>query len=135
MQSQDEIREWLVDQVAEIIAVNRDQIDTSAPFNSYGMSSKDAISLSGDLEDWLDRRLSPTLVYEYPNIDLLSGYLFNDGSDGADITAEKSLPESSSVDVTIELANSRSIIEGLDEISDEEAELLLIEKLNKIDRE
>jgi acyl carrier protein len=135
MHSQDEIREWLVDQVAEIIAVDRRQIDTTVAFSNYGLSSKDAISLSGDLEDWLDRRLSPTLVYEYPSIDLLSAYLVKDGASGADVADERSLDASTSIKTTNGQKDNQSIIQELEEISDEEAELLLIEKLNKIDRE
>jgi len=133
MHNQDEIREWLVDQVAEIMTIERSQIDTTAPFSSYGLSSKDAISLSGDLEEWLDRRLSPTLVYEYPNIESLSAYLVRDGVSGGEIDNEKIQPSPNSIDTQIGLVDN-SILEDLDEISDEEAELLLIEKLNKIDR-
>lgn len=135
MHSQDEIREWLVDQVAEIIAVDRGQIDTTVPFSNYGLSSKDAISLSGDLEDWLNKRLSPTLVYEYPSIDLLSAYLVKDGASDADVADERSLDASTSIQTPNGQKDNQSIIQELEEISDEEAELLLIEKLNKIDRD
>ncbi len=45
------------------------------PFNSFGLSSREAIVLSGDMEEWLGIRLSPTLLFEYPNIEAMSRYL------------------------------------------------------------
>ena len=42
---------------------------------TMGYPRLDAVTLSGDLEELLGRRLSPTLVYEYPSISLLSHYL------------------------------------------------------------
>jgi acyl transferase domain-containing protein/acyl carrier protein len=37
-----------------------------------------AVSLAGELEDWLKCRLSPTLIYEYPTIAALSQFLAED---------------------------------------------------------
>ena len=71
----DEIQFWLVEQIAGLLYLDQQQIDTRATFNSYGLSSRDAVMLSGDLEEWLERRLSPTLVYEYPTINSLAEYL------------------------------------------------------------
>ena len=51
------------------------EIDSGEPLDSFGLSSREAIVLSGDLEDWLDRRLSPTLFYEYPTIKALASHL------------------------------------------------------------
>lgn len=70
-----EIQEWLVNQVASLLFVDPKTIDPQASFNSFGLSSRDAVMLSGDLEEWLDRRFSPTLVYEYPTIAVLTEFL------------------------------------------------------------
>ncbi|HEY53158.1 MAG TPA: acyltransferase domain-containing protein, partial [Caldilineae bacterium] len=70
-----EIQDWLIAQIAESVGMEPDEIDVREPLDAYGLSSRDAVTLSGDLEVWLGRRLSPTLVYEYPTIDALSRHL------------------------------------------------------------
>ena len=76
-----EIKDWLVQHISEALFLDPKDVDVSVDFNSYGLSSRDAIVLSGDLEEWLGRRFSPTLLYEYPSIDLLSKFLAKDTSD------------------------------------------------------
>jgi hypothetical protein len=39
------------------------------------MGSLDAVELASDLERWLNRRLSPTAIYNHPNIDALAKWL------------------------------------------------------------
>lgn len=73
-----EIQEWLISHVAELLQITPDAIAKHEPFANYGLSSRDAVTLSGDLEELLGRRLSPTLAYEYPSILLLSRHLAED---------------------------------------------------------
>ena len=70
-----DIQNWLITHVAELLHIVPDTIDIHDPFANYGLSSRDAVTLSGDLEELLGCRLSPTLAYEYPSIYLLSRYL------------------------------------------------------------
>src|SRR5207249_2733002 len=42
---------------------------------SFGLGSLQAVGLAGDLQEWLGRPLSPTLVYEYPTIEALAQHL------------------------------------------------------------
>ena len=44
-------------------------------FLGCGLGSLATISISGNLERWLGRRLSPTLIYDYPSIESLAHYL------------------------------------------------------------
>jgi acyl transferase domain-containing protein/acyl carrier protein len=76
-----EIQIWLVSQLSAIIEVAPQLIDIREPFSSYGLTSKDAICLSGDLEEWLGRELPPTIVYNYPDIASLARYLACDFDD------------------------------------------------------
>jgi acyl transferase domain-containing protein/acyl-CoA synthetase (AMP-forming)/AMP-acid ligase II/acyl carrier protein len=69
------IRSWLVAQVATTLKVKPQEVDVQTPFAHYGMDSLQAVSLSSDLEEWLGRDLSPTLVYDYPNIEALARHL------------------------------------------------------------
>ncbi len=71
--SRDEIRAWLVSELARRLAV--DSVDTTRPFHDLGVDSAEAVSLSLELEAWLGRPTPPTVVWDYPNIEALAGYL------------------------------------------------------------
>jgi acyl carrier protein len=69
------IEAWLIKRVSTALSLSPDQIDSRETFASYGLDSRTAVSLSGDLERWLGRRLPPTLVWDYPTIDALAEHL------------------------------------------------------------
>lgn len=71
------IQGWLIDKLAEILEIEPNQIDIGQDFEEYGLESAEAINLSGDLEDYLNCRLAPTLLWEYQNIEALVQYLAN----------------------------------------------------------
>lgn len=74
------IQTWLVRHIANRLNLSPEEIDPQQPFVFYGLDSVQAVSLSGDLEIFLGRRLSPTLIWDYPSIDLLSEYLASEPS-------------------------------------------------------
>jgi len=53
------IQAWLVSKLSEELGIEPHDIDIREPFASYALGSVQAVSLSGDLEDWLGRQLSP----------------------------------------------------------------------------
>lgn len=140
--SEEEIQSWLVKQVANAVYMDPDEIDVNASFNSFGLSSRDAVLLSGDLEEWLDRRLSPTLIYEYPSIQALAVYLSvpidnrRSPIDQKHLEGQKSSIESekdaSPGFINPTTSETSGLVGDLENISEEEAELLLLEKLNKL---
>jgi acyl transferase domain-containing protein/acyl-CoA synthetase (AMP-forming)/AMP-acid ligase II/acyl carrier protein/predicted alpha/beta-fold hydrolase len=69
------IQGWLVENVARRLGILPQEIDVGEPFASYGLDSVQAVRLTAELEDWLGRKLSPTLAYDYPTIESLAGYL------------------------------------------------------------
>ena len=69
------IQDWLKENIARRLGIPASDIDITEPFASWGLNSVAAVSLSADLEDWLKIELSPTLVYDYPNIAELAAYL------------------------------------------------------------
>ncbi len=69
------IRVWLTDRLATVLNIAPVTIDSSESFDRYGLDSLAAITLTGDLEEWLDCELPVTLAWDYPNIELLSEYL------------------------------------------------------------
>jgi acyl carrier protein len=66
---------WLIDYLADLLEVPADVIDPTANFQELGLDSSLAISLAGDLEEWLGRRINPTLLYTYTTIETLSSGL------------------------------------------------------------
>lgn len=76
------IQSWLITQVAERAQIQPAQVDIHKPFAAYGLDSAAAVIMSGDLSEWLERSLSPTVAYEHPTIEKLAHHL-------ASITAGK----------------------------------------------
>jgi phthiocerol/phenolphthiocerol synthesis type-I polyketide synthase C len=70
-----EIQAWLVSKLAAQMGVNALQLDPREPFARYGLDSVQAVGLTGELEGWLGRRLSPTLLFEYPTIESVARHL------------------------------------------------------------
>ena len=58
------IRQWVADAVGEPVT----SIDPDASLVSLGLTSRDAIILSGELSTKLGRTIDPTIAYEYPTI-------------------------------------------------------------------
>jgi 3-oxoacyl-(acyl-carrier-protein) synthase/acyl carrier protein len=79
-----QIVEWLVGAVAERSRRPPATIDVDLPFAAFGLNSRDAVRLSGELESLLGRRLSPTLIYDHPSIASLARHL----SSGAEVGGE-----------------------------------------------
>ena len=129
--SKEEIQAWLVNQVAGLLYVDPTEIDVLASFNSYGLSSRDAVMLSGDLEEWLDRRLSPTLVYEYPTIIALTNYLSSDASESAVTSRYDDFSTAREPD-KIQASNDEKRLTDMEQLSEAEAEALLLEQLNRL---
>ena len=69
------IEQWITLYVANLLEVDSEEIDTTIPFDRYGLDSSAAVGMTGDLEDWLGCEIDPTLVYDYPTIEALVEYL------------------------------------------------------------
>ncbi|HEY9801605.1 MAG TPA: type I polyketide synthase [Leptolyngbyaceae cyanobacterium] len=68
------IEDWLISKICEQLP-SAEEIDTQQPLFNYGLSSLAAVSISGELQEWLGREVSPTLLYDYPTIESLARYL------------------------------------------------------------
>lgn len=69
------ILQWISVRLAEIVKINIDQVDPQLPFDRYGLDSLNAVILIGELSDWLQLELDPSIVYDYPTIEQLSDYV------------------------------------------------------------
>ncbi|SDI77132.1 phthiocerol/phenolphthiocerol synthesis type-I polyketide synthase D [Frankineae bacterium MT45] len=82
----EQLRDWLVDWVNNNIAsvAELGGADPDRPLEELGLSSRDAVSLVGDLEDLLDENISPTLAWEVPTINkIVSALLVEPGASSA----------------------------------------------------
>lgn len=96
-----EIQDWLIAQIAELVNLEPETIDVNKTFTEYGLSSLDVVKLSGELEDLIDQRLSPTLAYEYPSIFLLSEHLAADKTANSTSESEPSSKISSNEPIAV----------------------------------
>lgn len=69
------IKEFLVDKISQRQRIKHTNIDRNKSFSWYGIDSVESIELVTELEDMLKISLSPSIVWEYPSINLLSNYL------------------------------------------------------------
>lgn len=74
-QSAAELRSVLRELVASLCDVSADEIDDARPLPEYGLTSRDAVDLSGRLEQLLDTSLPATLLWENPTIQQLLHHL------------------------------------------------------------
>lgn len=72
-----DITEWIITYLTRLLHIEREQVDTDLPFDSYGLDSKRAAGLVGDLGSWLNRELELTLLVDYATISELSNHLAN----------------------------------------------------------
>ncbi|OAN67110.1 AMP-binding protein [Sphingomonas sp. TDK1] len=69
------LRTWLVERLANLLALPTGEIDPTSPFSTFGLDSLQAVGLSGELETWLNRSLPTTLLWDYPTIAALADHL------------------------------------------------------------
>lgn len=69
------IAQWLTQNIAQLAQLPPAQIDAATPVVDFGVESLALLGLAGDLAAWLNRDISPTLLWEYPTIEALATYL------------------------------------------------------------
>ncbi|MFS0518990.1 AMP-binding protein [Nostoc sp. UIC 10607] len=69
------IASWLVSHLALSLKVSPNEIDIQEPFAAYGLDSAGAVSMTGELAEWLGCEIEPILFWEYPNIESVANHL------------------------------------------------------------
>lgn len=77
MKTQEQISQWIKSYLADILEVEPEKIDENYEFERFGINSSAAVSLVGDLEEWLGFELSPSLFFEFNTIAQVSAHLSN----------------------------------------------------------
>jgi len=73
--SSHEINKFIQAQIAALMQKKTEDIDCKAPFAQLGMDSLLSVHLIDVLEEKLQRKLSTSLIWDYPTINLISQYL------------------------------------------------------------
>ena len=117
----------LIQQIAQVLRLPLDQIDSKTPLPTLGLDSLMALELRNRLELSLGVTLSATLIWGYPTVAALAPFLAEKMGLEFEVTslapatdAEQRQPGNTT---------------DLDELSDEAAAVLLAEKLSNIDRD
>jgi acyl carrier protein len=70
------IRDWLLDAIATELEAPPAAVASDVEFADLGLGSRQAIMITGDLEEFLGREeLDPSLLWDYPTIDKLARHL------------------------------------------------------------
>jgi len=69
------VEAWLITRIAEGLQLDPRTLDGGTSFAQLGLDSSMAMSLTGELGEWLGRELQPTLLWEYPTIAGLARHL------------------------------------------------------------
>ncbi|SUA41087.1 polyketide synthase Pks13 [Nocardia africana] len=72
-----ELREWLQRWVADATGQPVEQITVDRPMEEFGLASRDAIALGGDIEELTGVLLNATIVYQHPTIAALAERIIN----------------------------------------------------------
>ena len=76
-----ELRAWLAARLGEIVGVDAGEVAGDRPFADYGLASREAVGLVGELEDLLGVELEPTLFFRLPTLDAVVAH-FSAPGDG-----------------------------------------------------
>lgn len=75
MKSEQEILDHMRALVAGALGVLPAEVDVEAELSSLGLDSIRAFHLAGDMAEWLDRDISPTLLWDHPTLLAVAGAL------------------------------------------------------------
>ncbi|OUD14321.1 type I polyketide synthase [Thioflexithrix psekupsensis] len=70
-----EIQNKLLELIKLYLKITPEQLDFNEPLFRYGLDSVTALGIAGELEDNLGIPCSPTLLYDYPNVNALLAHL------------------------------------------------------------
>ena len=84
----EQLRGWLRDWVVNVTGLTPEDVTDTKPMENFGLSSRDAVVLSGELENLLGVQLDATIAYEYPTIQALAQRLV----DGEPASRERTRP-------------------------------------------
>ena len=98
-------------------------------FFQMGLDSLMAVELKNRLENSLEKSISSTAAFNYPNIEALAGYLLDEV-----ICLETELSRSDLSAHEITDRSNNAALSNIEELSEEKVEALLVEQLENLSR-
>jgi acyl carrier protein len=82
-----DLRNFLVNRIARSCELSEADVDPDRLLEQYGLTSRDAVAATAELEDLLGRRLEPASIWRYPTVNqMVRGLLSDTWPDGIPIT-------------------------------------------------
>ncbi len=124
--SREDIETWIINRLAEGVGLDPQDIDAHQPCSAYGLDSLTGVTLVGDLELWLNVRLSPTLLWDLPSIDQLVHDLMALVNATPDGPVDVSEPvQSWPTGINLDPETAMKLLPNLAHLSDQEVETML----------
>ena len=120
------MEQFVRSQVAEVVRINPAKIDIETPLKGLGIDSLMGLELRNRLEAAFGLTLSATLIWTYPDVAKLAGYLRSELGIGAEVT-EPSRQKIAAVE------DERADVEAIAQMSAEEQDALLDEQLASLE--
>ncbi|WP_046319342.1 polyketide synthase Pks13 [Mycobacterium sp. UM_Kg1] len=127
-----DMRAWLRNWVANATGQSPDKINETAPLIELGLSSRDAVAMASDIEDFAGVTLSATVAFRHPTIEALATVIVEgepvvvDDSDGEDWSRDADVDDIAVVGLATRFPGDmntpeetwRKLLEGFDAITD-----------------
>jgi phthiocerol/phenolphthiocerol synthesis type-I polyketide synthase D len=72
---ENELRSWLTQHVAHELSLDEQDVPVDEPLANLGFSSRQAVALTGALEDHIGAPVDPAEAWEHPTIRSLAAHL------------------------------------------------------------
>ena len=129
----DILLDFLQSQTMRVLGTDSEgSIDVSQPLQTMGIDSLMAIELKNSIDKNIGKKLPATIVFNYPTIDALATFLLTDVLE-LDKPQEKTVEEEKTA--PRENKHMEKVISEVENMSDEEAEALLMKKLEEDDED
>lgn len=73
--SSKEIADWIIEWIARETDRPKDNFNATDDITAIGLSSIQALQMSGELADWIGIDIDPAAAWEYPTIETFSEYI------------------------------------------------------------
>lgn len=65
----------LAKMLSKTLHIDSKDIDVHRPLSRYGLDYIDAVAIAGDIEEWLNVELPTTLLWDYPTVSAIAGFI------------------------------------------------------------
>ena len=126
--TRESIEAGLFSWIARELGLPPEALETSESLLNYSLSSVTAMMLVGDLEEWMELTLPPTMVWDYPSISAIANALLEQSSSRSADVREGGVTAGGKAiasDLLGRLGAGADPLLSLDGLSDQEVDALL----------